>query len=191
MEGRKGYDSRVAGDLCEPLCLLWFTFMPEASMPTKLKRPEDRAYFFDGGIRFGCTQCGECCTGAHGTMFVNDGEADRLARHLGLDRAVFLKRFAYPIEGGHSLREEKNGDCVFFKEGRCSVYEVRPTQCRTYPFWAENLRSERAWAATCRECPGIGEGRLYEKDELLAIVQQSLDATRPGEGTGPSDRGNP
>ena len=142
------------------------------------RRPEDRPYFFDGGLRFGCTQCGQCCTGASGTVFMNRDESERIARHLGLDHGEFLSRFAYPMTGGHSLREEKNGDCVFFKEGRCSIYKVRPTQCRTYPFWPENVRSERAWAEVCRECPGIGRGRLYDREEILAIVQAALDGER-------------
>lgn len=139
------------------------------------RRPEDRPYFFDGGLRFGCTQCGQCCTGAPGTIFMSASEVTRMARHVGLPRAQFLARYAYPMEGGHSLREEKNGDCVFFREGRCAIYHVRPTQCRTYPFWPENVRSEAAWKSTCRDCPGIGQGRLHSREEILSLVQQSLE----------------
>jgi len=149
------------------------------------RRPEDRPYFFDAGLRFGCTECGQCCTGAPGTIFMNEAESKRIARHLGLLRAAFLKRYAYPMEGGHSLREEENGDCVFFRQGRCSIYHVRPTQCRTYPFWPENVRSEAAWSATCRACPGIGQGRLYGREEILSLVQQAL------EGEGKAQQGKP
>jgi Fe-S-cluster containining protein len=144
--------------------------------PPRARRPEDRPYFFDAGLRFGCTQCGQCCTGAHGTIFMNREESGRIAQHLGLARGLFLRRFAYPMKGGHSLREKENGDCVFFADGRCAIYTVRPTQCRTYPFWPENLRSEAAWSRACRECPGIGEGRLFGREEILALVQQQLDS---------------
>ncbi len=142
------------------------------------RRPEDRAYFFDAGLRFECTGCGRCCTGAPGTVFMNRETSERIAAHLGLSRAVFLRRYAYPFKGGHSLREKPNGDCIFFSEGKCDIYPVRPTQCRTYPFWPETVRSEAAWRETCAACPGIGQGRLYSREEIIAQVQESLDAER-------------
>jgi len=151
-------------------------------------RPEDRAYFFDDGLRFGCTQCGDCCTGAHGTIAVNAREAERISAHLGLSVDAFLGEYAYPVDGGHSLKEQANGDCVFFCNRTCSIYAVRPTQCRTYPFWAENVRSEPAWKRTCRECPGIGAGRLYGREEILRIAAESLDARAVADGTGPQPR---
>lgn len=139
-------------------------------------RPEDRPYFFDGGLRFSCTGCGACCTGATGTVWVNGKEAARIARHLGLPLRAFLDRYAYPFRHGHSLRERANGDCVFFEAGRCSIYRVRPTQCRTYPFWPENVRSEAAWASVCRECPGAGQGRLHSRERILDLVGRAMDA---------------
>ncbi len=142
------------------------------------RRPEDRPYFFDAGLRFECTGCGQCCTGAPGTVFMNAPTADRIAAHLKLTRAAFLKAYAYPLRDGHSLREKPNGDCVFYADNKCAIYSVRPTQCRTYPFWPENLRSEAAWRRTCGECPGIGGGRAHGREEILARVQESLDAER-------------
>jgi Fe-S-cluster containining protein len=146
--------------------------------PPHNRRPEDRAYFFDAGIRFACIGCGQCCTGAPGTVFMNRETSERIAAHLRLAHAEFLERYAYPFRNGHSLREKPNGDCIFLEQNRCTIYPVRPPQCRTYPFWPENLRSEAAWARTCKECPGIGAGRLYRRDEIIAFVQESLDAER-------------
>ena len=147
---------------------------------------EDRAYFFDAGLRFGCTQCGQCCTGAPGTVFMNATESARIATHLGLPVAEFLEKYAYPTEGGHSLREVgDNFACILFREERCTIYDVRPTQCRTFPFWAENVRSEAAWKRTCRACPGIGQGRLYLREEILAIAADSMNEEAVADGTGP------
>lgn len=155
-------------------------------MKPAAQRAEDRAYFFDRGLRFGCTQCGGCCTGATGTVFMNAEESGRIARQLGLDHAAFLERYAYPVEGGHSLREVgEHFACIFFRNERCTIYAVRPTQCRTYPFWAENVRSEAAWKKTCRDCPGIGQGRLYEREEILSIAADSLNGAAVADGTGP------
>lgn len=142
------------------------------------RRPEERPYFFDAGIRFSCTGCGQCCTGAPGTIYINRDMADRIAVYLGLSRAAFLRRYAYPFKNGHSLREKASGDCVFFENGKCGIYPVRPTQCRTYPFWPETLRSESAWRETCMACPGIGQGRIYTREEIIALAQESLDAEK-------------
>jgi hypothetical protein len=132
-----------------------------------------RECFFEDGLRFGCTQCGQCCTGAHGIIRVEEDEVRALAASLGLTVAVFTRRFLYRIRGGYSIRERRNGNCMFLRDGRCTVYALRPVQCRTYPFWFENVRSERAWARTATECPGIGEGRRYGKEEVLGIVRAS------------------
>ena len=53
------------------------------------------------------------------------------------------------------LESKKNYDCVFLKDKKCQVYGARPTQCRTYPWWPHNLRSQQAWEETARTCEGI------------------------------------
>jgi Fe-S-cluster containining protein len=136
---------------------------------------KDRPYFFDEGLRFECTGCGKCCTGASGTIFVNDREAGEIAAKLGVSKRKFLQDYAYPMEGGHSIQERENGDCVFLNGKMCGIYEVRPTQCRTFPFWPEVLRSERNWKQAARECEGIGQGRLYEKQEIMDILNRVMN----------------
>ena len=66
-----------------------------------------------------------------------------------------------------SLLEKPNGDCILWESGEgCTVYPARPEQCRTFPFWPENIRSRAAWQRVAERCPGIGRGRLYDKDEI-------------------------
>lgn len=136
----------------------------------------DRSYFFDQGLQFSCTGCGQCCTGAPGTIHVGDKEIDRLAERLAMSRAAFLRRYTYRYASGRSLKEYSNGDCIFLEGGRCTVYEDRPAQCRTYPFWPENVRSEAAWKRTAKACPGVGQGKVFDKQEILAKMQEALDA---------------
>jgi len=46
---------------------------------------------------------------------------------------------------------------------RCLVYEARPAQCRTWPFWPENMNA-RAWdREVVAFCPGVGKGRRTRK----------------------------
>jgi len=124
--------------------------------------------WYHEGLRFKCTQCGNCCTGAPGYVWVNKEEIAALAATLGMSVEAFEKRFIRQIGIRKSLVEYKNGDCVFFdnKSRRCKVYEVRPRQCRTWPFWSSNVRTPEAWAETCQSCPGSGQGKLYQLGEI-------------------------
>jgi hypothetical protein len=139
---------------------------------SKADAKAEPVYFFDGGLTFACTQCGKCCTGEPGEVIVNDKERAALARHLKLTPEEVRKQFCRSHRGKLLLKEKVNGDCIFYKDG-CTVYPARPMQCRTYPFWVDNLRSEEAWADTCAACPGIGEGRLYRRAEILRILRRS------------------
>ncbi len=142
-----------------------------------MKRADLQRYFFSRGVCFECTQCGQCCTGAPGHVWVNDEEVDRLAALLGLARGVFLRRYTRLVGRRRSLKERPDGSCVFFKD-RCTVYEARPGQCRTYPFWFENLRSRAAWEQTKEECPGIGRGRRFTKEEILDCIHEDMRESR-------------
>ena len=83
----------------------------------------------------------------------------------------FEDKYVRKIGVRKSLVEFPNGDCVFFDNGtrKCAVYDYRPRQCRTWPFWDSNLRSPETWAETCESCPGSGTGKLYA---LEAIEKQ-------------------
>ena len=136
--------------------------------------PDGQLPWFHKGLRFKCTQCGDCCTGAPGYVWVNREEIAALAAHLGLDVADFEAKYVRKVGVRKSLIEYPNGDCVFLKDRKCSVYEARPRQCRTWPFWESNLRSEEAWQRTCEVCPGSGKGQVVPVEEILrqlAIVK--------------------
>jgi Fe-S-cluster containining protein len=131
--------------------------------------------FFEDGLRFTCTDCGQCCTGEPGAIIsISQDECKAVAERLGMAPGLFVKTYTRAMGQGLSLLEKKNGDCVFFDGTRCSIYPVRPIQCRTYPFWLKNLRSEEAWEKACKECPGIGQGRLYSHDEILEVLEEDM-----------------
>lgn len=124
--------------------------------------------WFQDGLRFTCTGCGNCCTGAPGYVWVRDEDIERLATHLGLDVDAFERRYVRRVGVRKSLLEYSDGDCVFFdpKNRNCSVYEARPLQCRTWPFWDSNIESPAAWKHTCKVCPGSGQGNLYTIEQI-------------------------
>ena len=130
---------------------------------------ENRTYFFDNGIRFECRRCGECCTGDPGTVYIGPEEILPIAEALGVTKTAFISQYLYPYKDSFSVGEDKQGRCLLFNDG-CKVYEVRPLQCRTFPFWFDNMRSESRWAQVVQSCPGIGQGRCYTKEEIILLA---------------------
>lgn len=139
--------------------------------------------WYKGGLRFTCTQCGNCCTGAPGYVWFDQAEAEAIAAHLGLSVEAFIEKYTHSVFGRRSIGErpgEQGYDCVFLERradgtAQCGIYPVRPRQCRTWPFWPENLKSPEAWQQTRSTCPGSGRGRLYGVDEIRIIRDRTPD----------------
>ena len=129
----------------------------------KQKKTNGSKRWYRDGLRFTCTGCGDCCTGAPGYVWVNKAEIEALAQLLRVPVEDFERKFVRLVGIRKSLIEYANGDCVFFdnESRKCQVYEARPRQCRSWPFWDSNLKSEAAWAETCEVCPGSGQGKLH------------------------------
>lgn len=136
--------------------------------------------WYAAGLRFACQRCGACCTGAPGYVWVEPAEIAPIAAGLGMEPAAFLARHTRRVDGGLSLREEPDGRCVLFAAGRgCSVYEARPRQCRTWPFWARIVASPKAWEREAADCPGMGRGALVGPEEIERL-SRSPDSTGRG-----------
>lgn len=123
--------------------------------------------FYANGLRFECTGCGECCRARNGKpswVYVTIDERRRLARHLQLSTSTFTRRYCERTHGFFHLRNPTH-DCVFLDGARCTVYDARPGQCRTFPFWRENM-SPAAWKDVARDCEGVGRGRTWPVAEI-------------------------
>ncbi len=131
--------------------------------------------WFEPGLSFHCTGCGDCCTGAPGAVWLNDEDVARLAAHLKLTPAELERDHVRALGAGRSLFERFNGDCEFFDgETRgCRVYEARPTQCRTYPWWPHHLDSPEAWARVKSECEGARvDAPLVSAEQIRASAAE-------------------
>lgn len=126
--------------------------------------------FWREGLPFACTRCSRCCTGEPGYVFLSPSDLRRLLDFHGLDFQSFLSRYCRFVDMGEhhslSLKEKKDHSCIFWGEGGCTVYEARPIQCSTYPFWSSVLSSPAAWEEEGRYCPGIGQGPRRSASEI-------------------------
>jgi Fe-S-cluster containining protein len=128
----------------------------------------DELPWYQDGLRFTCSQCGDCCSGAPGYVWVNNEEIAALAALVGMSSEAFEVEYVRQVGIRKSLKEFSSGDCIFLdpeKRG-CTVYDARPRQCRTWPFWDSNLKSPADWAHTCSVCPGSGKGKLYQLQQI-------------------------
>ncbi len=101
-------------------------------------------------------------------VWVSDEEIADIANATGKSTGEIRLLHTRIVGGRVSLREYPNGDCTFFdpKKRTCTVYEARPVQCRTWPFWNSNINTPKAWDDVKQECPGAGQGQLYTLEEV-------------------------
>ena len=124
--------------------------------------------WYRDGLKFTCSECGDCCSGSPGYVWVTAEEISVMAKALNHTVDEFEDIYVRKIGARKSLKELPNYDCVFLDEKtrKCELYEARPTQCKTWPFWESNLRTPEDWQRTCVECPGSGLGKLYSLDSI-------------------------
>jgi Fe-S-cluster containining protein len=97
-----------------------------------------------------------------------------MAYALELSEAEFDLHYTWRKYGVLSLREKPNYDCVFLKTehdgGKCAIYEARPSQCSTFPFWSDVMESRRSWDDFALSCPGMNYGSFHGYDEISEIL---------------------
>ena len=126
--------------------------------------------FWGKGLHFQCQHSGCCCSnhGDHTYVYLSLDDRRRVAAHLGERTSAFTRRHCFELEGPYSLLDAPS-DCG------CSVYEARPTQCRTWPFWPENM-TPNAWQKDVATlCPGVGKGKLHSREEIEAQLELADD----------------
>jgi len=128
--------------------------------------------FYMEGLRFSCTRCSACCRHEPGYVFLSKNDLELLAGALKMEYSGIVEKYCLwiPAPGGEkqlSLREKPNYDCIFWQDG-CSVYQARPLQCRTFPFWKSTLSGPDAWKSLL--CPGIGKGTLHSREYIESCL---------------------
>ncbi|TVL98769.1 MAG: hypothetical protein CV087_20495 [Candidatus Brocadia sp. WS118] len=126
---------------------------------------DDALLWYKKGLRFECQRCGRCCRGEPGVVWVNKKEIGKISSFLGIAKNVFAKHYLRSINDRFSLLEYGNGDCIMYDNG-CKIYNVRPCQCRTFPFWKPNLENRSEWEKLKNTCPGVDKGKLHTMKEI-------------------------
>ncbi len=122
--------------------------------------------WYASGLKFECTQCGNCCSGPPGYVWATKAEIRAIADSLGQSDGWLGKEHLRRVGLRYSLTEKPGGDCIFLRreggKATCAIYQVRPLQCRTWPFWSAVVRNPSTWAETAETCPGMNNGTHYD-----------------------------
>ncbi len=117
-------------------------------------------FSFDSDV---CKQCnGFCCRGESGYIFVEYSEIEQIASFLHVNirdiTQQFVKKVGYKLSLTEKIIHGPNGRehaCCFFDEQKecCSIYHVRPQQCRSFPFWDKFKNAK--FQEVKKECPYV------------------------------------
>ena len=109
-------------------------------------------------LRFECqADCFKCCT-KPGVVYFDKASIENASKILRISYELFRKEFLL-WDDGHWVHVVANGDpCAFLAPEGCSIHNGKPIQCRSYPFWKENMTSKSMWNLVGAFCPGIGFG---------------------------------
>lgn len=144
---------------------------------SELKLKLDGKEWWRDGVKFECQGSGKCCTshGQYGFVYLTPDDRRRMAKHLKMKTADFTRTYCERTDGIWHLRERReNPDCLFLEGKRCGVYEGRPNQCRTWPFWPE-VMGAKSWSKDVAAfCPGVGKGRVWTGEEIEKSIRQQV-----------------
>ena len=136
-----------------------------------------KSSWWSEGVRFQCQGSGKCCLsrGEVGYVYLTLEDRKRLAEHLKIPVQQFTRQYCQKTYGIYHLTEDpQRPECMFLKDKRCSVYEARPTQCRTWPFWPEVMNA-RSWKKEVADfCPGVGKGPVIPAEKIEKALQEQL-----------------
>jgi len=147
-------------------------YNPAVAPQDRQDRDGETAPWYADGLRFECqADCGRCCTnhGKYAYVYLEGKDPARLAGFFEMSEIEFRERYT-TLEDGYVVLTMGSPSCPFLDGTRCTVYEARPAQCRTFPFWDEQLSTKRVWDRTEEFCPGINLGQLHS----LATIRQRL-----------------
>jgi Fe-S-cluster containining protein len=156
-------------------------------------------------IGFSCQCCAGCCTAPDGGNVVAlfPGEVRAIMAATGktwFEVALPPDSDDFDTMGRRHtfewvLRRNAEDICVFLEGNRCSIYEVRPLICRTYPFRLEAGTLEQYECDGPCACGSAGSDtsvlasalvarRVRELEEAIELLQrfEPFEPGRPGDG---------
>ena len=131
--------------------------------------------FYASGLKFSCKRCSACCRYDSGLVYLSENDLEKLTLELKMNRNSFISAFCRWVtdwKGDEvlSLREKSNKDCILWESG-CTVYQARPIQCITFPFWESIMHSSQTWEIAASGCPGMNNGEMHSEKTINDTIK--------------------
>ena len=100
-----------------------------------------------------CTQCANCCKTI--SPQVNKADIKRISAFLEIAETEFIEKY---LKLDENEKHEMNAlPCPFLKDDKCSIYEVRPKDCRDFPHTDKKEFTTRRYlhTANTKACPAV------------------------------------
>jgi Fe-S-cluster containining protein len=112
-------------------------------------------------------------------VYLSENDLSRLANEFKMEYTVFIQTWCRWVSFNReserlALKEKSNFDCIFWNQ-QCAVYQARPLQCRTFPFWDNVVCSSEAWETAGGGCPGINAGERHTEEEIDQFLRSMGD----------------
>lgn len=132
--------------------------------------------FFSEGLKFQCQGSGKCCVsrGEYGYVYMTKGDRKAMAKALDMTPSAFTRKYCGKTDGVWHLKANPDGpECIFLNsKNQCDVYKGRPIQCRTWPFWPENMNAKTWRNDVAKFCPGVGKGKVVSPQKIKKALQE-------------------
>ena len=148
---------------------------------TRDGRDMKKELFYADGLKFSCKRCSSCCRYDSGFVFLSQKDINKLSSALKTDINGIISAYCRWVTDKNgeevlSLKEKSNNDCILWDCG-CTVYQARPIQCVSFPFWKSIIASEQCWKIASENCPGMNSGKLHTKEEIEKICASRSSET--------------
>ncbi len=108
-----------------------------------------------------CASCnGQCCRGAQGYVWLTQDNIEAIATAKNITVNELAQSAIRRVGTRYSLQECYQDDeylCCFLdaESGQCQIYNERPEQCRSYPFWPAYAEDSENLIKLVEYCPGV------------------------------------
>eukprot|EP01130_Rhizamoeba_saxonica_P014220 TRINITY_DN618_c0_g1_i1.p1 TRINITY_DN618_c0_g1~~TRINITY_DN618_c0_g1_i1.p1 ORF type:complete len:181 (-),score=30.09 TRINITY_DN618_c0_g1_i1:11-553(-) len=137
--------------------------------------------WWKNGLNFKCTGCGKCCV-SEGVVELSPKDRVDIPAYLGIPQTKFMEEYVEIRENEHYILQSKQDKCIFLNDkNQCDIYEMRPIQCSTYPYWSDVLKSKRSWNQEKKYCEGIDHPDSLNSKVPFSKIEKELMASIKGE----------
>lgn len=135
--------------------------------------------WYADGLRFTCTQCGDCCTGEPGFVWVTDEEIAAIAEFRKEPVGEVTQLYTRRSKGRRTLKEKANGDCVFFERPRLHDLFRPPAAVPHVAVLGKQHRHARRLGTDRTQLPGVRRRRTHPRRGNHPAAQSDQDVTVP------------